>query len=289
MLGQKATMVRKSDIDSMNNIGATDFHEADGTYTMVSYEIESPDLDNDSDATNSYDVAMNLLTREKETQSYENEEKDHDSFIYVAIGENGEIILPYAVAIEEQTCVREGFFPNPEDCSKFYRCAVVGLILIKYEFSCPPGTLWDDQKITCNFPDQIRNLGTCKFLENLNIAESVKFLTPRIEDSSTIGDLSRDRFSIVCPSGFRRHSKYCNLFYQCIVNNEMQVIIFGCPDGTIFDQEKLLCVDLAHDCTKFEFDKRPSSITIVSTFLSLSFFFSSFRTKYHSVRIRESI
>ncbi|XP_043520431.1 uncharacterized protein LOC122534139 [Frieseomelitta varia] len=246
LLGQKTTMVTKSNTvtDSMYNIDEDDSTNLDGTYTTDSYGIELKYSDND---------------REMETQSSKNEEKDHDSFIYISGAENED-----TEDNGKQTCVSAGFFPDPEDCSKFYRCVATGVTLVKHEFSCPSGTLWDNQLVTCNFPDQIQNLDTCKRLGNYNIAEFGKFLTPRIEDSSTIGDLSKDRFTIVCPSGFRQHSKYCNLFYQCIINNEMQgsVIMFGCPDGTIFDQERLLCVDMTHDCTEFKFDEQPNSIII---------------------------
>ncbi|KAK9308858.1 hypothetical protein QLX08_001275 [Tetragonisca angustula] len=255
LLGQKIVKTSDDDVsdDSTINVDTNiDLYEDDpmdsddDTYTTVSYEIESKVSDND---------------REMEIPSFENEEKDPDSFTYVTTTENED-----TVTSEKQTCVRDGFFPDPEDCSKFYRCVVVGPILVKHEFSCPLGTFWDNQKITCNFPDQIQNSGTCKRSENSSIAEFAKFLTPRIEDSFTIGDLSKERFTIVCPSGFRQHSRYCNLFYQCIVNNEMQgsVIMFGCPDGTIFDQERLLCVlDVINDCTKFEFDEQPNSIIIL--------------------------
>ncbi|CAD1472042.1 unnamed protein product, partial [Heterotrigona itama] len=252
-----------SEIDLMDSDDDSDTNDScetdstnsdDDTDTMDSYGIESTDSDNDSDT----------------TDSYENEEKDHNSFTYVTVRENEDTTLSVSTttiedSIEEQTCVREGFFPDLENCSKFYRCVVVGSILVKYQFSCPVGTFWDNWKETCNFPRQIQNLDMCKREKQPEIAVPVQFLMPKIEDNPIIGNLSEDKFTIVCPTGFRRHSKYCNLFYQCVVNNNMQgsFILFGCSKGAIFDEKRLLCADVTHNCAKFEFDKQSSSIIIL--------------------------
>ncbi|CAH0723388.1 unnamed protein product, partial [Brenthis ino] len=55
-----------------------------------------------------------------------------------------------------------------------------------------------------------------------------------------------DQFLFVCPTSFRRHPKYCNLFYQCIEDNdshEVKVAVFNCPNNTIYDETKVQCVE----------------------------------------------
>ncbi|KAK1122594.1 hypothetical protein K0M31_009039 [Melipona bicolor] len=253
-------------------------NSVDNTDTTDSYEIESTNSNDDSDTKNLYEEinstdayvsVINKIIRGKAPELFENVKKDDDSFTYVTARENENTTLSiasYEKNIVEQICVEEGFLPDLEDCSKFYRCVVVGSILNKYEFSCPAGTFWDNWRQTCNFPRQVQNLRTCKRWNDFGIAAPVQFSMPRIEDSAIISDLSKDRFAIVCPSGFQRHLKYCNLFHQCIVNNDMQrtIVLFGCPNGAIFDEERLLCTDATLNCTKFEFDEQSSSIVILN-------------------------
>lgn len=60
-----------------------------------------------------------------------------------------------------------------------------------------------------------------------------------------LGQLEGDQIALVCPTGFRRHPKYCNLFYQCTSNPEtyeMKVLVLSCPNGTIYDDQKIQCL-----------------------------------------------
>ncbi|CAB3224216.1 unnamed protein product [Arctia plantaginis] len=60
---------------------------------------------------------------------------------------------------------------------------------------------------------------------------------PKIEDDQNL---------FVCPSSFRRHPKYCNLFYQCDENedsHELKIAVFACPNNTIYDENKTKCVN----------------------------------------------
>ncbi|EFN81293.1 hypothetical protein EAI_01660 [Harpegnathos saltator] len=59
-----------------------------------------------------------------------------------------------------------------------------------------------------------------------------------------IGNLTDDQITLVCPTGFRRHPKYCNLFYQCVSegNMEIKILVLGCPENTIFDENKIQCL-----------------------------------------------
>ncbi|KZC10566.1 hypothetical protein WN55_02003 [Dufourea novaeangliae] len=47
-------------------------------------------------------------------------------------------------------CYQEGFFPVPGNCSKFYKCVPFKNEFLKYEFSCPRGTIWNDRFNVCS-------------------------------------------------------------------------------------------------------------------------------------------
>merc|ERR1712020_347189 len=51
-------------------------------------------------------------------------------------------------------CSSNGFFRHPEDCTRFYRCVdLTGRgYFQKYTFSCPVGTVFDEDVSVCNHP-----------------------------------------------------------------------------------------------------------------------------------------
>ncbi|GJQ71883.1 hypothetical protein Trydic_g2996, partial [Trypoxylus dichotomus] len=60
-----------------------------------------------------------------------------------------------------------------------------------------------------------------------------------------IGQLEGDQIALVCPTGFKRHPKYCNLFYQCTTDPEsfeVKILILSCPTGTLYDENKVQCL-----------------------------------------------
>ncbi|KOB70017.1 Uncharacterized protein OBRU01_10251 [Operophtera brumata] len=59
-------------------------------------------------------------------------------------------------------------------------------------------------------------------------------------------DTEDDQYLYVCPTSFRRHPKYCNMFYQCTEDDdthEVKIATFKCPNNTIYDESKTQCVD----------------------------------------------
>lgn len=55
-----------------------------------------------------------------------------------------------------------------------------------------------------------------------------------------------DQNLFVCPTSFRRHPKYCNLFYQCDEEDDthdVKIAVFTCPNNTIYDESQTRCVD----------------------------------------------
>ncbi|MBD2518571.1 chitin binding domain-containing protein [Nostoc sp. FACHB-973] len=59
-------------------------------------------------------------------------------------------------------CVAEGFFVNPNDCKKFYRCVDFGDgKFTKFDFDCGPGTIFDEELSTCNHPWAVNPNSKC--------------------------------------------------------------------------------------------------------------------------------
>jgi Chitin binding Peritrophin-A domain len=57
-------------------------------------------------------------------------------------------------------------------------------------------------------------------------------------------NLQPGQYAFVCPTGFRRHPRYCNRFYQCTEkdDSEINVLTFNCPENTIFDNNQQQCL-----------------------------------------------
>ncbi|XP_075973580.1 uncharacterized protein LOC142974895 [Anticarsia gemmatalis] len=59
-------------------------------------------------------------------------------------------------------------------------------------------------------------------------------------------ETAEGEYLYVCPSSFRRHPKYCNLFYQCDEDeetHEIKTAVFTCPNNTIYDETQTKCVE----------------------------------------------
>lgn len=71
----------------------------------------------------------------------------HQVLIIVSIN-----LVFFAATVQSQsqplTCESEGFYPNPNDCSKFYRCVDYtgdGSSFTIFNFDCGPGTLFNPE------------------------------------------------------------------------------------------------------------------------------------------------
>lgn len=67
----------------------------------------------------------------------------------------------------EKVCELPGFYVNPQDCRSFYRCVEHGnrdnnmlapIVLTKFRFTCPEGTVFDETIQICNYPYEVENL-----------------------------------------------------------------------------------------------------------------------------------
>ncbi|MFS0513716.1 chitin binding peritrophin-A domain-containing protein [Nostoc sp. UIC 10607] len=62
-------------------------------------------------------------------------------------------------------CTSEGFFVNPEDCTKFFRCVDFsqdGKSFTKFDFDCGEGTIFDESISVCNHPWAVSPAPKCK-------------------------------------------------------------------------------------------------------------------------------
>jgi hypothetical protein len=64
--------------------------------------------------------------------------------------------------------------------------------------------------------------------------------------NSSCPEVGEGQALFVCPTGFRRHPQDCQMFYQCTESPEtshLSIVTFNCPNGTIYDEEEVLCRD----------------------------------------------
>lgn len=83
-------------------------------------------------------------------------------------------------------CVKEGFIAHETDCSIFYACLDSGTEgrsnFTKYQFVCPPRTVFDQATVICNYPWRVT--GRCRGPKPPNAVE--RPLGPPIELGNAI-------------------------------------------------------------------------------------------------------
>ncbi|XP_023288800.1 uncharacterized protein LOC105697195, partial [Orussus abietinus] len=69
-------------------------------------------------------------------------------------------------------------------------------------------------------------------------------MEPQATDPCPTSNLTQEQMLLVCPTGFRRHPKHCNLFYQCTSPSptDIKVVVLSCPGDTIYDEQKVQCL-----------------------------------------------
>ncbi|XP_049868738.1 serine-rich adhesin for platelets-like [Pectinophora gossypiella] len=165
----------------------------------------------------------------------------------------------------QDTCKQEGYFGNTQDCTKFYRCVDNGNGgLTKYDFSCGEGTIWDQDVLTCNHPQDVNN-PSCQQSENNQSSDSSSSSTssssPTSSSSSTTSSSSSSssttessgsadcsqgstkkpaNSNVNCTkAGYYPDPDDCKKFYRCVDwdgdGKRFSVYHFDCGEGTIWD------------------------------------------------------
>lgn len=68
--------------------------------------------------------------------------------------------------------------------------------------------------------------------------------------NSSCPPLEEGQAHFVCPTGFKRHPKDCQMFYQCTQSPEtshLSIVTFNCPNGTVYDEQEIQCRDRTDD------------------------------------------
>lgn len=163
----------------------------------------------------------------------------------------------------KDTCEQEGYFGNKEDCKKFYRCVDNGKGgLTKYDYTCGDGTIWDQDIITCNHPQDVTN-PSCQSNDNSETLTSSTTssstsssasqpTTTTTESSTNSSDCSQENSStkpnnkVNCSkAGYFADPNDCKKFYRCVDwdgdGKRFSVYHFDCGEGTIWDPSLDTC------------------------------------------------
>ncbi|XP_067128942.1 uncharacterized protein [Centruroides vittatus] len=132
------------------------------------------------------------------------------------------IAAPYDQDLE---CTREGYYQNPFDCGKFYRCVKFHQFsdeFTVFHYECPHGLVFDERYEVCNWPSW----------------------SERCAGSGEVVDVPKNKF--VCPGvGYFRDRENCRWFYYCSEfyydNGVPSAYEFKCPYNLAYDEEKHIC------------------------------------------------
>ncbi|XP_015913629.2 mucin-22 [Parasteatoda tepidariorum] len=172
-------------------------------------------------------------------------------------------------------CTEAGFFRNPEDCNKFYRCVDFngdGQEFVKYDFTCPEGLVFDETNSVCNWPEDSppcdssggkKDEGSTESNESStqssstsqsesstsSTSESSTEQTSRGTTATSQSTSSSEQTTSTAndkeectESGFFRCKDDCSKFYRCLEDNgELKRYDFKCPEGLIFDDDNKRC------------------------------------------------
>ncbi|XP_013794837.1 dentin sialophosphoprotein-like [Limulus polyphemus] len=175
-------------------------------------------------------------------------------------------------------CTKAGFFRDPNDCTRFYRCVEQGQIFIKYKFNCPDDLVFDERHGVCNWASkaplcetkgsQARNSTPESELQSENSTSesgpSSGDVLPEIESTSEISTTvsgppsgapsdsskessksSHESSSLCLEVGFFRNPRDCHKFYRCVDfggnDGHFSIFEFDCPDGLVFDERESIC------------------------------------------------
>ncbi|KAM7311093.1 collagen alpha-1(I) chain [Ixodes scapularis] len=167
----------------------------------------------------------------------------------------------------EPRCSRTGYFRNPGDCNKFYRCVDFyqkGSYVI-FHFDCPAGLVFDERYSVCNWPHDAPpcdssggegGAGSCAPSRGPSPpsgpSEPQPGPQPQPQPRPPQPPMPppRPADSSVCKrTGFFRDPADCHKFYRCVdpyQNGKLQAVHFDCPAGLVFDERYSVC-NWAHD------------------------------------------
>ncbi|XP_026317509.1 uncharacterized protein LOC113228424 [Hyposmocoma kahamanoa] len=143
----------------------------------------------------------------------------------------------------DDECTSEGFYPNTNDCRRFYRCVDNDNGgYTKYDFSCGEGTAWDSEIETCNHINEVKG---CQSQDTQSNPMQDEDSTQSSSTSSGDGtESSKPTNNDSCEQeGYYGNSEDCKKFYRCVDNGKggFTKYDFDCGEGTIWDQDITTC------------------------------------------------
>ncbi|KAJ8728162.1 hypothetical protein PYW08_016547 [Mythimna loreyi] len=82
--------------------------------------------------------------------------------------------------------------------------------------------------------------------EQTNESSTTESGTDESTSENKCPETDENQSLFVCPTSFKRHPKYCNLFYQCDEDDDthdVKIAVFTCPNNTIYDESQTRCVE----------------------------------------------
>ncbi|CAF1288673.1 unnamed protein product [Rotaria sordida] len=148
---------------------------------------------------------------------------------------------------------RDGFFANPDYCTRYYRCAHG----VDQGFECPKGTAWDEETRSCAWIDQV-NCDQKKV--DYSTSTTTEDTTTSRKKSDTDSVLSEPSIGSILPSTHGKDSSgglsiiecqptgiyttadplECNAYYQCDKGIRTRL---NCPERQLFDADKRQCME----------------------------------------------
>ncbi|XP_055628896.1 probable endochitinase [Toxorhynchites rutilus septentrionalis] len=132
---------------------------------------------------------------------------------------------PSVIELGNSACVNQriaSLLPNTRSCSTFHQCSSVGVIT----FECPPGTLFDANRLYCERSDT----ASCLIVPEIPILP----IPPDFIDTEI------HRRCIGQREGTKiRNPLNCRQYIHCSSGNRFQV--FDCPPGTAFNEQQMVC------------------------------------------------
>jgi len=159
-------------------------------------------------------------------------------------------------------CEGVGYYPDPADCSTFYRCTdpwQSGLYQ-KYMFQCAPGTVFDQRISVCNHPWAVPACGSNPppVITSTqppppppsSAAPTTTTTVATSPETTAAGYTPSAGSAYDCPApGFVKYEADCQKFWLCKENPEgskiLESLLYRCPDGYLFANSRLRCAPAA--------------------------------------------
>jgi len=166
------------------------------------------------------------------------------------------VVLLIGDAVEGQhTCTGVGYYPDPADCSRFYRCTdLYGTgVLQQYMFECPAGTVFDNNLDVCNWPWAVPGCGAPPpIITSTQPPPSPPTASTQPPAPATSSPPVEDGYRPSAGSpysctepGIVEYKADCQKFWLCKEKPEgskiLEALLYRCPDGYLFSSSVLRC------------------------------------------------